>query len=312
MLDYLRNLTKSSAEKRQEQLQAYVSGALDSKARTQFEALLADDPILQAELSEYQELRSRFLQLPQRRVPRNFMLDPSLYARPEPQPLFQLVPAMRVATVLTAVFLVIAIGADFVTQTANRAANDVAMAPMALEEGEAALDADSMEAAGAEIAATVQDVEVVEQAVEEEMAEAADMAGESIPATPPAVFEEEALAFDAEPEADDAVMDEAVQTPTPTPTPDTPRIEATATLDNRAADPAGTAVALAPSPAPLETTSANNRFDPAPDMETAVESADAQRLDQPNFLTPLRLTQIGLAILLLGLLMVLQYTRMKL
>ena len=79
MLDFLRNLTKSAEEKRQEQLHAYVSDSLSEKERQQFEASLAADEALQAEVDNLQQMRQLLRQMPRRRAPRHFTLDPALY-----------------------------------------------------------------------------------------------------------------------------------------------------------------------------------------------------------------------------------------
>lgn len=309
MFDFLRNITKSAEEKRQEQLHAYVSGSLNARERQQFETLLDADADLRADADALQQLRQQMRQMPQRRVPRNFTLDPALYSKPARQPLFELVPAMRVATVLTAVFLVIAIAADFGTNLSAPAA-DVAMAPAVMEES-AADTADLQQYAA-------------EEAVEEEM----EMMEEE-------VMEEEAMADDGEtandadaaemadpPAADAAVAVTMVVEPTPTPsptaTPSTPRIMATEAVDNRSLNTAPeaeepiveeTAVALIQPTAELETDSED---------VIGLQDANGERMDEfatspprPLALSPLRIAQIGLGIILIGLLMLLRYARMQ-
>ena len=110
MFDFVRDLRKSAAEKRQERLNAYVDGELSPQQMQAFEQELTQDADLRAELDMHQTMKVQLSQLPRRRVPRNFTLDPAKYGRPAPQPLFQLYPVMRVATVLTAVIFVLAIG----------------------------------------------------------------------------------------------------------------------------------------------------------------------------------------------------------
>jgi hypothetical protein len=117
MFDFLRNLTKSAEKKRQEALNAYLDDALSPRERRQFEQLLARDADLRLEVEERRALQMQMRQMPRRRVPRNFTLDPALYGRPQRQPLFQLYPAMRVATVLTAFFFILALGADLFLTT---------------------------------------------------------------------------------------------------------------------------------------------------------------------------------------------------
>ena len=53
MFDFLRNLTKSAEEKRQETVAAYLDGALNNRARLLFEQEMAQDAALQAKLSSF-------------------------------------------------------------------------------------------------------------------------------------------------------------------------------------------------------------------------------------------------------------------
>ena len=112
MFDFLRNLTKSVEEKQQEALNAYLDDALSPQERRQFEQLLARDADLRLEFEQRQALQMQLRQMPRRRVPRNFTLDPAVYGRPQRQPLFEFYPVMRAATVLTAIFFILALGAD--------------------------------------------------------------------------------------------------------------------------------------------------------------------------------------------------------
>ena len=50
--------------------------------------------------------------MPQRRVPRNFTLDPSVYGAPAKEPLFQFYPVLQGATVLTAFFFIVAVALE--------------------------------------------------------------------------------------------------------------------------------------------------------------------------------------------------------
>lgn len=131
MFDYLRNLTKSAAEKQQEAMNAYLDDALSPKERRQFERLLVEDADLRLALEQRRVIKAQLRQLPRRHVPRNFMLDPAVYGRPQRQPLFQFYPVMRTAAVLTAFFFILAVATDlFVGQNRLKlggAASDVAM-----------------------------------------------------------------------------------------------------------------------------------------------------------------------------------------
>src|SRR5210317_1377019 len=97
MLDYLRNLTKSEEEKRQEALNAYLDGALTPKQRQKMDSDLAHDEALRVELEQIHLLKQQIHRLPQRRVRRNFTLDPALYGRPRREPLVQAYPVLRTA-----------------------------------------------------------------------------------------------------------------------------------------------------------------------------------------------------------------------
>jgi hypothetical protein len=113
MFDFWRNLTKSKAEKERELLHAYVDNALSPVERTAFEARLAQDANLQAEVEALQQVKQMLAAVPRRRVPRNFTLDPARYGRPAPQPLLQAQPVLRLATVLTAVIFIVVLALDW-------------------------------------------------------------------------------------------------------------------------------------------------------------------------------------------------------
>lgn len=114
-MDWLRNLTKSAAEKRQEMLNAYVDGRLSPQQQAQFERELARDERLRDDLVRLRLVQQQLRGLPPRRVPRNFTLDPALYGRPQREPLVQAYPALRLATALTAFFFVLALALQMVT-----------------------------------------------------------------------------------------------------------------------------------------------------------------------------------------------------
>ncbi len=115
MIDFWRNWTKSTEEKRREAINAYLDDSLSSRQRAAFEAELAQDETLQAEMAQLRLVRENLRQLPRRRTPRNFTLDPALYGRPQREPLVQVYPVLRVATVLTAFFFVLAIALQTLT-----------------------------------------------------------------------------------------------------------------------------------------------------------------------------------------------------
>lgn len=101
MLDFRRD-RGSNEDKRQEMLSAYLDNALAPAERASFEAQLARDPRLRAEVEQLRALKLQLRAMPRRRVPRSFALNPAVYAKPKPQPLLQLYPALRGATALAA------------------------------------------------------------------------------------------------------------------------------------------------------------------------------------------------------------------
>jgi anti-sigma factor RsiW len=113
MFDFWRNLTKSKAEKEREQLHAYVDNALSPAERVRFEARLVEDADLQAEVESLRQVKQMMAAVPRRRVPRNFTLDPAKYGRPALPPLLQAQPALRLATVLTAVIFIFVLALDW-------------------------------------------------------------------------------------------------------------------------------------------------------------------------------------------------------
>lgn len=116
MFDFLRSIGKSAEEKRQERLNAYLDGALSARDLRQFEQELARDDALRQELEQLQWVKLNVQQLPRVRAPRNFVLDPAIYGQKQPSsPGWNLYPGLRVATALTAFFLVLALALDVVT-----------------------------------------------------------------------------------------------------------------------------------------------------------------------------------------------------
>ncbi len=138
MFDFWRNLRKSKAEKEQEMLHAYIDNALSPSERADFEARLAHDAELRAQVNSIRRMQQLMAAVPRRRVPRNFTLDPAEYGRPARQPLLQAQPVLRVATVLTAVLFVIMLALDWTTpglpQTAMFEADMAAQEEVALME----------------------------------------------------------------------------------------------------------------------------------------------------------------------------------
>ena len=308
MFDYLRNLTKSAGEKQQEALNAYLDDALSPNERQQFEQQLAADADLRQAVEQRRALQMQMRQMPRRRVPRNFTLDPAVYGRPQRQPLFQLYPAMRVATVLTAFFFLLAISAELFLPGGGSAvmsgvSQDVAMV------AEEAMEETAVEATGVEAPSAAQDVEVtrvvsetvveegeavmveaapmLEAPAEEPMAETADFAEEeAMPAEDTAANVAAEIAGGAEQEL-------AATAPLPTPTP-------AATLTAPAVDATKSTL-----PRPEAETITSERAMtavPAPQKEAVGGAIEATAVPSPPTSTQpvngLRLLQIGLGVLL--------------
>ncbi|MFQ5400136.1 MAG: anti-sigma factor family protein [Anaerolineae bacterium] len=313
MIDFLRNLTKSAEVRQQEALNAYLDGALTPRQQRRFEAELARNPALKAELEQRRLIKEQLRQLPRLSVPRSFTLDPAVYGRPQREPLVQLYPALRFATVLTAFFFILAITADlFVVQGGQRslpltgAAQDVAMVAATAPAGEplaeaaaaeeAAAEEAAAEEAGAEIVVESETVEEIQLAEEEHapIEEPPFEKGFADPGTTTSEAEESALAPAApagdmaegavpaqEETAALAATQPATAVPTPPPTATRsllPRPSVETEEMNRAATLSPTAV---PSGAEAETVSAL----PVPSETTPPATARS----------PLRLVEVGLA-----------------
>jgi len=162
MFDFIRNLAKSAEEKRLETLNAYADGELSAGERRQFEAELADDAALRAELAQLRQVKQGIQQLPRARAPRNFTLDPAVYGRPQRQPAYDLYPVLRVATALAAFFFIVAVVLDLATPAGGLGQPFAAVSRQ--EEPAAAVEV-AEEAAEAE---PVEVTQVVEEVVVEE------------------------------------------------------------------------------------------------------------------------------------------------
>lgn len=316
MFDYLRNLTKSAEEKQQEALNAYLDDALSPKERQQFEQRLAGDADLRQAVEQRQALQMQMRQMPRRRVPRNFTLDPAVYGRPQRQPLFQFYPAMRAAAVLTAFFFILAISADLFLPSQggmaemSSAPQDVAMMADEVPEEYAAetavaapMAAQAVEVTRAVTETVVEEGEAVmaeaapmlEAPAEEAMAETADFAEEeAVPAAElPQPQAEDTAANDAVEIAGGAEQELAATAPLPTPTP-------AATLTASAVDPTKSTL---PRPE-AETVTSERAMTAVPALPTeafggAIE-ATAVPLPQSKQapISGLRWLQIGLGVLL--------------
>lgn len=199
MFDFLRNLTKSAEEKRQEAITAYLDDTMSANERERFAAQLAQDTELQAAVARERAVKQSLSRLPQRRVPRNFTLDPARYGRPARQPLIQAYPVLRAATGLAAVFFIFALFSGYYL-----GGTSPSMAPAAESAGGAAMDT-----------AVEQQVEIT-RVVTETVTEEEVMAGEEEPAAAEAPAFEEAVEEAAEvPEEEEAAEEESAEEPAP-------------------------------------------------------------------------------------------------
>lgn len=271
MFDFARNLTKSAEEKQQEMLAAYIDDALSPTERRQFEVQLARDEALAAQVRQQRLIKQRLSTMPRRRVPRTFALDPAVYGKPTPQPLFRLYPALQAATVLAALMLMFLVGLEAFGGAAQQATSEASVA-MVEKSAETTSDITAQNAAPDEAELTV-----AESAAEEAPAEEAVAA--------PAVADAQ-TADEAAPEepvqgfAAPAAEGEAVPTVASVPR------EGEAVAELRAA-PAETAV-----PAEGQLTQSTEAYAATVEAPQAAETA----VNPEPTLSPLRGLQIGLAL----------------
>lgn len=308
MFDFLKNLTKSEEEKRQEAFSAYLDNTLSLSQRQEFEALLVQDADLRAELEMAQLIRQQMQEMPRRSLSRSFTLDAGVYGVPRREPLVQAYPFLRVATVMTAFFFVLALGLNVFT---SQSGGDMASVAQTAMEPAPAMEAPMAEAeiasfatddAAAKVAESVvvvqeevaEEAPVEEEAVEEGIVEEA--AAESrMEATVVPLTEADGMADAAAAESLPAASapvgaaegESALSTPMPTATVSAlPRPDATETAVSRLAEP---------------TLSAPDELANAVDSETAVTAeAPPQEFQQswPS-LTNSQWLLISLALLLL-------------
>lgn len=307
MFDFLRNLTKTEAEKQQETLSAYLDNALTPAEREKFETRLSADTTLRANLEQQRRIKENVGQLPRLRAPRNFTLDPAVYGRPAPQPAVQLYPIMRAATALAAVLLIFLFSLQFFSPTLYEP-DTVSQAPVTangvFEESSGTASDEDM--AGAPVPAAVPEImseEAGEAAADVE--EAAEEAMETEAEEEMEEAEEEAAAPPAEPEAAaEVTVIEGTSVPTRQPQADTGEAETTVTGGD------GTVVTQELTPTltlRTDITTTDNFLYTTPD-----EAGEAQPIptvepgtigaNDSTPIPPLRLLQIGLGILFLVLL----------
>lgn len=312
MFDFLKNFTKSEEEKRQEVFSAYLDNTLSASQRHEFEALLAEDADLRAEMELAQALRQQMAEMPRRSLPRSFTLEASKYGLPRKEPLVQAYPLLRAATVMTAVFFVFALGLSVFTMQSG---GDMASVAQTAMESAPAFEAPMAEAelmteATAEMLPTEKVAEdtfiteteiVVEEVVEEETAAEA----EALPLAAQADIAEEEAAIAADADslhelpagaaASGMIITATTTIPMPTATTSVlPRLAATETAVPRV----------------IESTSLPDEVANAVAEETAVVPAPATQ-PQPS-LTISQWLLIGLGLLLLLLLVATLLARQKL
>ena len=274
MFDFLQNLTKSAEEKRQETVAAYLDDVLNGRSRQQFEQEMAQDEALRLEVEQLLLIKQSLRQLPQREVPRNFILDPAEFAQRPParQPWVQAYPVLRTATALAAFFFIFALAAGILTGFGLGGGDTMAPAADVAQVEEIETTAESF-------AFDVEEADGAADTAEDTMAAEADMFEEA---------EEEAMPAD-EDMADEAASDEAVEAE------EAMDEEVTADEPMSEAPPAAAEDDAAPSPAattlPLPTPTVSNLprvTSPTPlpdrDLEVAQEAGDAANsavVDEP-------------------------------
>ncbi|MCP4422080.1 MAG: hypothetical protein GY805_36165, partial [Chloroflexi bacterium] len=331
-------------EKQQEATAAYLDGMLSDRARLRFEQEMAQDAALRTQVEQLRLVKQSLRQLPQREVPRNFILDPAKQGRPARQPWVQAYPVLRTATAMAAFFFIFAVAAGIFTnfgagQPLNVApAADVALSEAVEEVEVTRVVTEAMESLAFEAEAVSDDAadedaaeETSEQAVEEAgeaaaMVEAeAEMAEEAEEAPLPEVAATQPAIATTVPETADSTQTDSVEdgaeslqlketpsatatvSPQPTPTAsDLPRVMLPTPLPDR--DPeqeeGGTTDNVAEAPEIKETEVGIEAVE-----ETAVVN-QSSRDDTPNQLgNPLPWLQIGLGLLLFLLLGLTFYAR---
>ncbi len=311
MFDFLRNWTKSAEAKHQETITAYLDNALSSAARARFEQQMAQDPSLQAEVERQMQTRQLLRQLPPRQVPRNFTLDPALYGRPARQPLVTYYPALRAATVLTALLLFFVVGLNlFSGGSAMMAPADTAVSQLtSVTTSEETADGLAFESAPAAAPFSVEEP-ALEEAASESIADSTAAEVEATAAAlptelPATVVEGGAAPLPAASTSAATPEAEAQTAPLPTATvSDLPRPIATEVVAERAA----TVEMTAPPPAQPDTDTAVTNI--TPPVEAVATRTQPQEAPTPTpSIDLLAVAPIGLLLLLVLLSILTLYAR---
>jgi hypothetical protein len=111
MMGFLRKLTKSNKDQRQELITAYLDDAMSANEKLRFEEMLKSDAELLAELEMQRNIKAAMADLPRLRAPRSFTLDPALYGKPVAA-YGMLYPALRTATVFAMILFIALVSID--------------------------------------------------------------------------------------------------------------------------------------------------------------------------------------------------------
>lgn len=119
---------------RDELLSAYLDGQLSAGERARLEAQLATDPALRAELEALRHTVALVRDLPPVPIPRNFILPPTVAARPRPAPSARLrhawaAPLLTTATAVVSFLFVVVLAGDLLLSGAGGLAFAPAAAP---------------------------------------------------------------------------------------------------------------------------------------------------------------------------------------
>jgi anti-sigma factor RsiW len=219
MFDFIRNLTKSEAIKRQEMITAYLDSALSPADQRRFEQLLVGDPVLRASVDQQRLIKQQLRQLPRVPAPRNFTLDPALYGRSRPQTSARLYPYARFATAMAGILLVVLLATDLVLLS-SRSSQTPATEPLASDTQMLSAD----EAVAGEVMKEVTRVVTEEVGAEVEMAAEAvteeEVAVEAMPEAPAEEMPAAAGATDLLPMVTQPASDEPLPYPVPSGTAD--------------------------------------------------------------------------------------------
>lgn len=110
MLDIFRNLFQSKKQRQAEQLTAYLDQKLSPAERQRFEEHLQQDTTLAHQSRQQAQIKAALRQLPSRPVPRNFILQPSRYAKTKPA--WNPYPILRTATAVMAILFIAVVALD--------------------------------------------------------------------------------------------------------------------------------------------------------------------------------------------------------